>query len=104
MRGLHQKFACNKAEALVAENLSSDTPNFWHEQNLLRILTKRREKHPLPSVEMEKSLELMPPLPVHHSFESQEDSVPLRRRKFLFPNLRLKHDLLREEAEGLVRG
>ena len=24
----------------MAENLSSDTPKFWHEQNLLRILTK----------------------------------------------------------------
>ena len=41
LRSLHQKFACNKAEALMAENLSSDTPKFWHEQNLLRILTKR---------------------------------------------------------------
>ena len=25
----------------MAENLSSDTPKFWHEQNLLQILTKR---------------------------------------------------------------
>ena len=25
----------------MAENLSSDTPKFWREQNLLRILTKR---------------------------------------------------------------
>ena len=25
----------------MTENLSSDTPKFWHEQNLLRILTKR---------------------------------------------------------------
>ena len=25
----------------MAENLSSDTPKFWHEQNLLRILTKK---------------------------------------------------------------
>ena len=25
----------------MAENLSSDIPKFWHEQNLLRILTKR---------------------------------------------------------------
>ena len=41
LRGFLQIFACNKAEALMAENLSSDTPKFWHEQNLLRILTKR---------------------------------------------------------------
>ena len=43
-----QKFACNKAEALVADNLSSDTPKFWHKQNLLRILTERGRNTPSP--------------------------------------------------------
>ena len=38
---LHQKLACKEAEALAAENLSSDMPKFWREQNLLRILTER---------------------------------------------------------------
>jgi len=41
--------------------------------------------------------------PVHHSFESREDTAPPRWRKFFFPNPRLKHDFLKEEAEGFVR-
>ena len=41
LRSLHQKSACKEAEALTAEKLSSDTPEFWREQNLLRILTER---------------------------------------------------------------
>ena len=87
----------------MAENLSSDTPKFWHEQSLLRILTKRRKNTFFPSVETEYSLEFMPPLPVHHYFESQEGTAPLWRKEFLFPNPRLKHDILREETEGFVR-
>ena len=103
MRSLHQKFARDKAEVMMAENLSSDIPKFWHEQNLLRILTKRGRNTFFPSVETEYSLEFMPPLPVHRYFESQENATPLWQKEFLFPNPHLKHDILREETEGLVR-
>ena len=88
----------------MAENLSSDTPKFWREQNLLRILTKRGRNTLSPADETECPLEFTPPLPVPHYSESREDTAPLWRREFLFPNPRLKHDVLREETEGFVRG
>ena len=100
----HKNLPATGQTALMAEISSSDIPKTWHDQNLLRILAKKGGKDPLPYDETECSLEFTPPWPVPHCSEFQGDMAPLWRREFLFPKPRLKHDVLREETEGFVRG
>ena len=38
---LHKIMPAKKQTALREENLSSDTPKIWYDQNLFRILTER---------------------------------------------------------------
>ena len=88
----------------MVEISSSDIPKTWHDRDLLRVLTKRGGETLSPVTKRKAPFEFTPPWPVHHCSEFQGDLAPLWRRELLFPKPRLKHDVQREETEGLVRG
>ena len=89
---------------LMEEISSSDIPKTWHDQNLLRILTKRGGETLSPTTKRNAPFEFTPPWPVPHCSEFQGDMAPQWRRELLFPKPRLKHDVLRVETEGFVCG
>ena len=84
----------------MAENLSSDIPDRWHEQNLLRILTKRGKDAVPPPVEVEYSPKLMLPVPILYCYEPHKDRALPWRRKFFLPNPHLQHIMPRNESSG----
>ena len=62
---LHKIMPAKKQTALMEENVSSDTPKIWYDQNLLRILTERGGGTVPTLSKREATLNLCLPCPDH---------------------------------------